>query len=290
MKKIIPLILIFSIGCFCNSCRYSPGTFEDLLTSIRNLFVETHSIEKDGLVGVDTFALPGDKEQIAASVLANIDTLWAQMRDTLMRHPELNFGKLYWSEDFLDDPGAGYTQFIAREDSYSQDIDSMWKRFKFLPDPPNKFYNTYTDLIIYNKDKLLCWAFVVIEQYKAGGNNVKYTPYYWSYSVIGKRKNINEPFKVFIRPAHPAWATEKDWVEALENDVLFSAGWTTEIRDVFEAETDKLPVLSDPKFFEKHPLFHKFDDSTYNFEWWNANFNGRRNNGKPEYYRYNYPY
>lgn len=99
MKKLLIIdILVCVMLC---SCGGNNGIFEYLLTEFSNLFIEGHSIEKDGLEGCDTVPLPGDKEQIAASFLANIDTLWSQMRDSLIKHPETHVGKYIRHEDFL---------------------------------------------------------------------------------------------------------------------------------------------------------------------------------------------
>ncbi len=270
MKRLLYLIII-SIAILVSSCKYTPGTFEYVLTLIGNMFERTYSIEKDGLEGVDTCAFPGDKEQIASSIIANIDTIWVQMRDSLNNHPDLGFSELYKTEDFLYDPTGAYSVWTFQIDPKSDSHSPIWKRYKFLSDRPSTFYNAYTDLIVYNKDKLLCWAFVIIEQHKLGGTETSKVPYYCGYNVIGKRNTQQEPFRVFIRNRTPYPSYEKGWEERMENDALYIPGYTYDVRDVYEADEDKLPVVSDPDFFEKHPLFHKFNDSTYNFEWYIAN-------------------
>lgn len=70
MKRLLYIaILLCTLLCGCHG---NNGIFEYLLTEFSNLFIKGHSIEMDGLEGCDTVPLPGDKEQIAASFLANI--------------------------------------------------------------------------------------------------------------------------------------------------------------------------------------------------------------------------
>lgn len=271
------------------SCGGNNGIFEYLLTEFSNLFIEGHSIEKDGLEGCDTVPLPGDKEQIAASFLANIDTLWSQMRDSLIKHPETHVGKYIHHEDFLYDPETVYNMmyFYLRRDNIQSNYAD---RIVFLPERPSKFYHAWTNLIVYGKNKLLCWAFVVIRQDMDKGGEEK-PPYYSGWNVIGKRESTREPFKIFVRgrKQYKFGSGGMGMIELMENETLYIPGFTYGVGDVyFIKDEHKLPVLSDPDFFEKHPLFHKFNDSTYNFEWYDSSGGWRREKGEPVMYRYPY--
>lgn len=292
-------IVVISCGmlCGCNS-NSSWGEFATMLvegwvSGIYGLFQGGHSIEKDGLEGCDTVPLPGDKEQIAASILANMDTLWVQMRDSLAKHPEVKPGKYIWEEKskFLYDPAAaysGYIYYINQKDPFEPMEDSRI----FLPERPSKFYHAWTDLIVYSKDKLLCWAFVVTRQDTYRGGKDK-PPYYHGWNVIGKRKSINEPFKIFVRNRDQYNFDSEGMyiIELMENEALYIPGVNTcSHRDVFPVKNEsKLPVVSDPEFFEKHPLFHKYNDSTYNFEWYDRGGDWRKKN-KEDQAMYRYPF
>lgn len=285
MRKI--LVIILAVFCYCMySCEYPTGALEYILTQVDNLFTVTHSIEKDGLKGVDTFAFARDKKQIAASFLANIDTLWVQLSDSIEENDPRLFLRYRY---FRNDPTGVYEKFI----SYFHGPDDDYMRLR-IPVRPKDFYHSYTDLIVYNKDKTLCWAFVVLRIDEDLSNFYsKYTlPVYYAYSVIGVRKNIRDAFKIFIRDRIVSYNGSENNICArtVENAVLYTPGMTYSRRDVYKIyNEDKLPVLSDPDFFEKHPLFKKHNDSTYNFEMYNANAYGKWVN-TPKPVRYNYPF
>lgn len=77
----------------------------------------------------------------------------------------------------------------------------------------------------------------------------------------------------------------------MKNETFYIPGCTYDRRDVYKIkDEDLLPVLSDPEFFEKHPLFEKFNDSTYNFEWYDRNYKMRHYGGEPDYRHYDYPF
>lgn len=287
MKRLLYIaILLCTLLCGCHG---NNGIFEYLLTEFSNLFIKGHSIEMDGLVGCDTVPLPGDKEQIAASFLANIDTLWVQMRDSLAKHPDVKFGKYIKEEDFLYDPALAYkinTYYISERDT-ALPIEELRV---FLPKRPSVFYHVWTDLIIYSKDKLLCWAFVFICQDEDKDGSPR-PPFYKGLNIIGKRESVNEPFRIYTR-GESYYTFRLDRMSAIrnmENHFLYVAGPTYQISDVYSiADKKRLPILSDPDFFEKHPLFHKFNDSTYNFEWYDSSGGWRQEKGEPVMYRYPY--
>lgn len=294
----IGCVIILSITLL-SSCSGGGGFFEYWMTKFSELFEEGHTIEKDGLEGCDTVPLPGDREQIAASFLANIDTLWVQMRDSLIKQPETHVGKYIRHEDFLYDPQCVYRGMISyrSEEEFSRPKEQQFigdsdDAIIFLPERPSKFYHAWTNLIVYGKEKLLCWAFVIIRQDEdKGGNNRP--PYYSGWSVIGKRKSTREPFKIFVRNRdHYSFGSEGMYmIELMENEALYIPGVNTcSHRDVFPVKNEsKLPVVSDPEFFEKHPLFHKYNDSTYNFEWYDRGGDWRKKN-KEDQAMYRYPF
>ena len=265
MRKLLFFVL-FLIVFAASSCKYEAGTFEGILTMIDNWFKRGHSIERDGLEGVDTFALPGDKEQIAASFIANIDSAWTLLKES--RRGVFDYPR---GEFFFNDPTGIYRDLIR----YLPGLDP--ETFpEILPERPKDFYKGYTDLVVYSKDKLFCIAFVVLRIDKDiyGWYEDAVFPLYKQFFVIGKRNHINEPFKIFIRSKNRgAFDSESvEFVERLENELLYIPGYTQDVHDVHKIDKEKeLPVLSDPDFFEKHPLFKKFNDSTYNFEWYNGN-------------------
>ena len=75
----------------------------------------------------------------------------------------------------------------------------------------------------------------------------------------------------------------------IENKTLSIPGETYDFRDVYVIENEEsLTVLSDRDFFEKHPLFQMFNDSTYNFEWFMRQEYGFYRKRYPEMYRYPY--
>lgn len=287
MKRLLYIaILLCTLLCGCHG---NNGIFEYLLTEFSNLFIKGHSIEMDGLEGCDTVPLPGDKEQIAASFLANIDTLWVQMRDSLIKQPETHVGKYIRHEDFLYDPETVYNMmyFYLRKDNIRSSIAD---RIVFLPERPSKFYHAWTNLIVYGKNKLLCWAFVVIRQDMDKGGEEK-PPYYSGWNVIGKRESTREPFKIFVRgrKQYKFGSGGMGMIELMENETLYIPGFTYGVGDVyFIKDEHKLPVLSDPDFFEKHPLFNKYNDSTYNFEWYKKCVDKKKREFVPERYRYPY--
>ncbi len=284
MKRLLYIaILLSTLLCGCHG---NNGIFEYLLTEFSNLFIKGHSIEMDGLEGCDTVPLPGDKEQIAASFLANIDTLWVQMKDSLAKHPDANVGEYIDKEKFLYDPEKVYNMLYFYLRDYYEN-STVADRIVFLPERPSDFYHAWTNLIVYSKDKLLCWAFVVIRQ----DMDKEVQRNYRGYNVIGKRKSVNEPFKIYVRGRSEYAFSSKGLyiIELMENETLYIPGLTYEVNDVYPIKDEhKLPVLSDPDFFEKHPLFHKFNDSTYNFEWFMRQEYGFYRKRYPEMYRYPY--
>lgn len=281
-------IVLFISVLLC-SCSGGGGFFEYWMTILMNSFEEYHTIEKDGLEGCDTVPLPGDKEQIAASFLANIDTLWVQMSDSLAKHPEIKFGKYIMEEDFLYDPEIEYklhTYFISRKDT-SLPIED---RRIFLPKRPSEFYYVWTDLILYSKDKLLCWAFIFIRQDEDKGGEIR-PPYYKGLCVIGKRKSETEPFKIYMRGDldYTFGQAGMSSIRCMENHFLYVPSAIPQTSDVYMIkDSKKLPALSDPDFFEKHPLFNKYNDSTYNFEWYKKCVDKKKREFVPERYRYPY--
>lgn len=288
MMRLVYLVLLLS-PLLC-SCSGGGGFLEYWLTIFANSLEEHYSIEKDGLEGCDTVPLPGDKEQIAASFLANADTLWVQMRDSLTKYPEVNVGKYIMEEDFLYDPEVEYklhTYYISEKET---DFPIEDKRV-FLPKRPSEFYYVWTDLILYSKDKLLCWAFIFIRQDEDKGG-IRRPPYYKGLCVIGKRKSETEPFKIYMRGDldYTFGQDGMSSIRSMENRFLYVPSAIPQTSDVYMIkDSKKLPALSDPDFFEKHPLFHKYNDSTYNFEWYDRGSDWRKKN-KEDQEMYRYPY
>lgn len=287
MKRLLYIaILLCTLLCGCHG---NNGIFEYLLTEFSNLFIKGHSIEMDGLEGCDTVPLPGDKEQIAASFLANIDTLWVQMRDSLAKHPKVNYHEYIQNENFLYAPRYVYISLIDYIKNPESDEQIKYQR-TFLPERPSKFYHAWTDLIVYSKDKLLCWAFVIIRQDLDRGGEIR-PPYYSGWNVIGKRNATDKKFKLFVRGRN-SYYFDKDnlyTMELMKNEALYVPGMTYDLRDIYPIEREReLPILSDPNFFEKHPLFHKYNDSTYNFEWYKTCVDKEKGEFVPERYRYPY--
>ena len=233
------------------------------------------SIETTGLEGCDTVPLAGDKQQLAEAFMANVDAKWIKLNklDKEIELPEVC--------DSVNDPLRYYTFLCYRY--CRMGIGGGYERLTIYP---SKFYKAFTDLVLYSKDKLLCMAFIVLRNDLNNGLG-DFPPYFDTYVVIGKREKMNEPFRLFIRPNSIGFITQvKKNIQLIENDVLYREFATCRSTDVFYSEDSKppLPLPSDPDFFEKHPLFEKFDDSTYNFEWY-------KTEGTPEkYYRYDYPY
>ena len=264
------LLLIFS---FDNPIRrYIVGTLDFPFM----LQIVGHSIERDGLEGCDTVPLPGDKEQIAYAFMANVDTIWRTLYKVDKNVSYDNKNK------YVDDPSIFYSMLCFRDD-FKNHTTSL------LSESPKNVYEAFTDLVLYSKDKLLCMAFVVIRQdYYDGRSNDELPPYFRCFVVLGKRKNREDKFKIFLRFGVTTAAFGSADIKVarmIENTQLYTRGETYDTRDVYPVEDEwKLPLPSDPDFFEKHPLFEKFDDSTYNFEWY-------KTEGTPEkYYRYDYPY
>lgn len=274
MKKDILLIIDITfcflvIFCFDNPIR-------DFIGRTLNFpfmsYITARTLEKDGLDGCDTVPLPGDKEQIAAAFMANVDTIWRTLykadKDSTINN----------KTEYVNDP-AYYSEFCYLLN---------YKRFSksLLPKSPKEYFKAFTDLIVYSKDKLLCMAFVVIRQDVYDGRD-KLPPYFCGNIVIGKRKNKEDKFKIFRRFDFSFMYSSsiKDAASGFEDLLLYSKGETYITMDVYPVKNErKLPVLSDPDFFEKHPLFEKFDDSTYNFEWY------KRESRPGEFFKYDYPY
>lgn len=276
------IVISYALLCGCNG----GGAFWGYgLKMLADKFEERENMERVSLVGCDTVALPGDKKQIAAAFLANIDVLWAQMKDSLEKNPKLNI----CAQDFLYDPHEVYSNLItytAEECGFGYSSAKLM----FLPDKPSVFYHAGTDLVVYSKDKLLCWAFVVIRQDLDKGGRLR-PPYYGAWNVIARRKAIDQPFKIYVRSRNCGTFGKNDRYKMIEieNKTLSIPGETYDFRDVYVIENEEsLPVLSDPDFFEKHPLFQMFNDSTYNFEWFMRQEYGFYRKRYPEMYRYPY--
>ena len=235
------------------------------------------SIEKKkGLEGCDTVPLAGDKEQLAEAFMANVDATWTELhRNNVVDRDSV--------DNYVNDSIGFYTRLcyfnMPKAGKYDDYDDCLLQIY------PSKFYKSYTDLILYNKDKLLCLTFIVL-RVDLIDFGWKRPPNFKTYVVIGKRENINDPFKIFVRDDGVYYgAPSRKIIKNTEEYILYDKGATYKYSDVYPVtDTDSLPLPSDPDFFEKHPLFEKFDDSTYNFEWY-------KTEGTPEkYYRYDYPY
>lgn len=279
MKKIRHIIfsyIIIPFAAFTIIIESIPVFLVIVMTFLDSL-EDTHpSIEKNGLEGCDTVPLPGDKEQLATAFMANLDSIWNKINKFNKDVKPIDT----W--DSVNDPALNYTYLCFKY--YKQDEEG---KYELLTVNPSKFYKAVTHLVLYSKDKLLCMAFIVLRNELFDGS-IENEPYYDPYLVIGKRSSIEHPFKVFIRnESEHYWLYTNDIsdVKSFENDILYKKGYTYLCFDVYPVnDIESLPVLSDPDFFEKHPLFDKFNDSTYNFEWY------RVERQSDEFFKYDYPY
>lgn len=278
MKKIRHIIfsyIIIPFAAFTIIIESIPVFLLIVMTFLDSL-EDTHpSIEKNGLEGCDTVPLPGDKEQLATAFMANLDSIWNKINKFDKDVKPIDT----W--DSVNDPTLNYTYLCFRY--YKQNEEG---EYKLLAINPSKFYKAFTTLVFYSKDKLLCMAFIVLRNDVCDGY-MENQPYYDQYLVIGKRSSIERPFKVFMRygDEHPKFNTDISDIKPFENDILYKKGNTYLCFDVYPVtDIESLPVLSDPDFFEKHPLFDKFNDSTYNFEWY------RVERQSDEFFKYDYPY
>ncbi len=242
------------------------------------------SIEKNGLEGCDTVSLAGDKEQLAETFMANVDAIWSELHKNNVDKDS--------AENYVYDPVWDYTLLcyynMPKDGKYDDYEDSLLHIY------PSKFYKSYTDLILYNKDKLLCLAFIVL-RVDLIDFGWKRPPYFYTYLAIGKRDKINEPFRLYHRLKFIRYNENhsKKTIREFENEVLYNGYGECLYSDVFHSDKERraldptpppLPLPTDSNFFEKHPLFEKFDDSTYNFEWY------KDKNQPGGFSKYNYPY
>ena len=271
IRKIVLKVLLFGVAVYL--CILSLQVIGMYIIAFTNK-KESPSIEKNGLEGCDTVPLADDKQQLAEAFMANVDAKWIKLNKL---GKEIELPEVC---DSVKDPLRHYTFLCYRY--HRKGLIGDYERLTIYP---SKFYKAFTHLVLYNKDKLLCMAFIVLRNDLYNGFKER-PPHFKTYVVIGKRKNINDPFKIFVRGDGVRYdVPSRKIIKYTEEHILYDKGATYRYFDVYPVtDTDSLPLPSDPDFFEKHPLFEKFDDSTYNFEWY-------KTEGTPEkYYRYDYPY
>lgn len=272
MKKL--LIVLFALSMLFFLSLPFTGYLIMMINYRIELFLDS---KKKKIEAPEACVVQRDKAQIAAGFISNIDTLWAQMNDSLKKHPELDFDSYYNSETFLYDPTTYYKRMIRYRSGEQDSVCS-----KFLPSRPKEYYSAYTDTIIYSPDRKLCWAFVALTH-----KNENDIDSVWAYSVIGSRDNPEAPFRLYLRTFEPRSTTSLFWINHYESVAAYDPEFTYNESDVYSPKTNT-PTLYDPIFFKKHPLFKRNDESVYQFELYrvDASKKAKKDNIK----RFNYPF
>ena len=226
-------------------------------------------------MNIDTEMRARDKLQISESFILNIDTLWAQAKNNQGEN-QMGHVKPSITDASLYDPTEIYLHMIKYK------LHDSIPSTKLLPISPKEFYSASTDTIIYGTDGTLCWAFIALSHRNNNGVDS-----IWAFSVIGKRSDTMQPFKIYIRDFEPRSSTTHTWVSHMILQTLYTDKYSYHENDIHPPK-ENWPTLSEPSFFSRHPLFKKYDDSTYHFEWYKIDqLKGSR---KENIRRYKYPY
>lgn len=141
------------------------------------------------------------------------------------------------------------------------------------PYPTNEQIEVTTDAILYNKEELICFAFVVIERKfsKINGIGQAYNGFD-ARAVIGLRKNIDEPFEIYPVSKFDAinlgsYKSAVEDIKYLYFTMLKGDGLAgTQYEDQYRFNSN----VGDADFFEKAPFFHKTKEGLYFFQLYEA--------------------
>ena len=141
--------------------------------------------------------------------------------------------------------------------------------------------------IFYDKSNLLCATIIAVNKTFTNPDslsNYDSECHYKGICVIGRRHKVEEPFMLYPISAYSCWAYSFERVFELMKSFAyrFMKDYTGSFTVVFQGEYYGYN-MQDPQFFEKSPLFQKFDEKRYNFQM-RRFYNDRL--GKIDYYEY----
>ena len=251
----------------------------------------------------DTTVYKSEKEQIANSFAMNIDSLRSLLLSEMKRtQKDICFQDRF---DYIYDPLHLYGNLVFVDKDTARNI----RNYVIIPDRASVFYKIKTENLIMSHDKNLCLAFLSISPRDA--NKIKYEQTYRFYPIIGCRRNENEDFRIYPRADDLAYILGWDSPDIVEwgikDFVTNSVEHSYNDGDIFDDPRTgfkiagipilrrvHIPTICDDDYFEQ-PLFQKYNDSTYNFQWFYQK--GKQGLGKyadaekgMEIHQFHYPY
>lgn len=223
----------------------------------------------------DSTRYKAEKEQIARSFAMNIDSARNVMLEVMAENPD---SSLRYARSKTYDPLNLYSRLALC------DIDTVWNEIEniIIPDSASVFYDIRTKGIVMSRDEKFCIAFISI--YPNEKCDFFYDKKNYFIPVLGYRKDRNDCFKIYSRsnqPYPPGWRKKDLTSWGIKDFVMYPEAYCPLPRDVFDVPDSsykipgitiwnnevRIPTVCDSDYFDQ-PLFEKYNDSTYNFQWY----------------------
>lgn len=167
---------------------------------------------------------------------------------------------LDWADSH--DPAYFYFPYAQRETIDGVSVAS--------PLPTSSQINVYVDTILYNADGNICFALLIIKAKYSDLCNFQKEFETYPYSacaIVGYRENQSMPYSQYPVTAFSAMSdTYKEAQRVIRECYFLSLNKATGgYYNVFNEEPYKYNI-GNPDFFDKSPLFQKYDSTRYNFQ------------------------
>lgn len=281
--KVVVSVLVGSVFFIFLPLLYENGDFEYWMTRLsekmpaeRKARAERQErYEKYLSLYSDSTQYLAEKEQIARSFAMNIDSV----RSIILSVPNDNPDSAYkYARPKIYDPLKIYVNLSFCD----TDKNATGTNQVIIPDSAAVFYDIQTKGLVMSKDGRFCIAFISIHPNEE--NDYVYERQNFFFPVIGYREGENENFKIY--PRFDEYTYIMGWDEGDMTDygirdfVAFPENHASNIYDVFlddygssflswifPKSKKKAPAIYDSDYFDQ-PLFQKYNDSTYNFQWY----------------------
>lgn len=152
---------------------------------------------------------------------------------------------------------------------YSEYLIEKEHRFGRISFPVREAIEVKTDGILYSEDKLICFTFLVVKTLIHKGEEQRDKGReYDAMAVIGYRKTIDEPFRIYPETlfgviGYEAYETAVQQLKYMYFNQVTIVGGPSGSQ--YEGMKFKQNV-GDKDFFAKHPFFKKHKNGLYNFQ------------------------
>ncbi|MDR2840816.1 MAG: hypothetical protein LBV75_06075 [Paludibacter sp.] len=254
----ITLLLLIVIATLFTSCRhYSEQTKQLMQRFADKTMVGTNNTR--------------DKQQIADCFIKNVEyfrlyhkygwQIYANSPDSVKQR----YNDYYSKYPGADLDHANFFEPYATRYSLAED------KYVSSPLPTDEQLTVITDSILYSKDSLLCFAFLIIEGKYSSIEGIENTMVagreYDAKATIGYRKDIEKPFDIypvtkFNIVGFESYAAAALYLEDWYFTWLKKSGGSGGIY----AEKKFLHNVGEEGFFEQTPYFQKHKSGLYNFQ------------------------